>query len=541
MKKLLLMVLGVLLAASVSYAGNVDTFGIGSRATALGGAYSATADDPFAAYYNPAGLSQIKTTTVSGGLELVELKLKVRDFHVENAEDPNLKDRSYITDNITLLFVPHLGVAMPIGNNIGIGLAVYAPWGMTIEWESDPIKNPIAYNAYKVSLVREAMNPTVSYDMGKVSFGMGVSLGTSKIIQERKIYISRNLSEYSMVGNTAKTVVDKLFAGASKIWATSKKDALNWEDDQYKVTDTRQAALLYNTAYALSKNQEYAVYGKMFSDISAKGIYTVDQVGNYYQTRYGDRTAVDQGQNLEIDIQDDFNYAINVGIMYNPNDRVTLGLTYRSLTDTTYEGDAKQDGKKVSDAELKYDHPNQVQGGIRYQANNDFSMEFDMVWTNWSINRTQVLNLKTPIYIRIFDPDDPAAPMFNKPVFEAVNERDWSDTMQIRFGAEYQLNKMIVLRGSYFYDPSPIPDDTLDFSWPDGDKKIYALGAGFNFGKITIDTVLQYAAAEQPRVIGGESPNLNHSYDITELYDRAVFVKARGHIWGLGMTFSYAF
>jgi len=58
--KLAVLVVVSTFCASFSYAAAVDTFGIGSKATALGGAFSAYADDPFATYYNPAGLTQIQ-------------------------------------------------------------------------------------------------------------------------------------------------------------------------------------------------------------------------------------------------------------------------------------------------------------------------------------------------------------------------------------------------------------------------------------------------------------------------------------------------
>ncbi|WP_456484976.1 hypothetical protein [Desulfurobacterium sp.] len=52
MRKLLLFLSCFFAVSSAAYGGNVDTFGIGSAETALGGAYSATADDPYAVYYN---------------------------------------------------------------------------------------------------------------------------------------------------------------------------------------------------------------------------------------------------------------------------------------------------------------------------------------------------------------------------------------------------------------------------------------------------------------------------------------------------------
>ncbi|MGC8502800.1 MAG: OmpP1/FadL family transporter, partial [Desulfurella sp.] len=80
MKKLskvaLLASLGLLLSVK-AFAGNVDTYGIGAKATSLGGAYAAWANDPFALYYNPAGLAQINKPEVTLGFENVKPFLTV--------------------------------------------------------------------------------------------------------------------------------------------------------------------------------------------------------------------------------------------------------------------------------------------------------------------------------------------------------------------------------------------------------------------------------------------------------------------------------
>jgi len=78
----------ILLAASVGYAGNVDTYGIGSKATALGGAFSATADDLYAIYYNPAGLTQIEKRVFSVGVNMIDPTIEISNYRVSNTDDP---------------------------------------------------------------------------------------------------------------------------------------------------------------------------------------------------------------------------------------------------------------------------------------------------------------------------------------------------------------------------------------------------------------------------------------------------------------------
>ncbi len=73
----LLTLCGALLCATSARANPVDAFGLGARATALGSAYSAVADDTAAAYYNPAGLARSTDLRVDLGYQLARPVLKV--------------------------------------------------------------------------------------------------------------------------------------------------------------------------------------------------------------------------------------------------------------------------------------------------------------------------------------------------------------------------------------------------------------------------------------------------------------------------------
>jgi hypothetical protein len=82
------------------FAGGFDNLGFGARPVALGGAFVSIADDPSAVFYNPAGLSQIRSLSISS--------MYSRLF-------PSVQD-----DNLNLLT---LSGAMPIGiiGTFGVG------------------------------------------------------------------------------------------------------------------------------------------------------------------------------------------------------------------------------------------------------------------------------------------------------------------------------------------------------------------------------------------------------------------------------------
>ena len=317
MKKFLLLVFSMLFFyASNSFAGNVDTYGIGSKAASLGGAFSAYADDPYAAYYNPAGLTQIHSATLSSGVMAINPNLKAKEFQVPdlNIGPANIHDESPI------LFAPHFGFAMPINEKLAAGVAVYAPFGLMLEWEKDPAKNPGAYNCYQAGIAREVATPTLAYQVSdQWSFGLGVSLG--KAVNEVKV-------------------------------------------------------------------QSFDLY--------ALGAAALG-------------TPITAAEKIEMD--DNFNYSFNVGAMYKPAQTVSVGLTYRSKTDVSYEGDLEFTGLDDTEkaglngllkmgsggamtglSKYKFDvsmdnmeFPDQIEGGVRYHPIDSISMEMDMVWTHWSM------------------------------------------------------------------------------------------------------------------------------------------------------------
>ena len=455
MKKSFLCFLLIIFCAANAFAGNVDTYGIGSKATAMGGAFTAYADDPFAVFYNPAGLTQIKTEMVSVGMMVMNPSLRANDFTVPAL---GIGPASF-SDESRYLAVPHLGFATPIDDDVWFGVALYAPFGMKLEWNGDPARNPGAYNCYKAGITREVVTPTIAYQLDdQWSFGLGVSFGRA--------------NDYAKL---------RSFGLA-----------------QYGITATE-----------------------------------------------------------DVDMDDNFNYSFNVGVMYKPNDAVSVGLTYRSRTDADYKGHLELNNLSATDKATlnallnaasggampgltryrfdvsmdSIDFPDQLQIGVRYHPTDRVSLEADMVWTNWSIVENETLNINDPELQQALAILEGQA----TPVTQLVSPRNWRDTRQIKLGIEWKATDLITLRGGYFYDPTPIPDNTFDVIWADADKKAYSVGFGLNLAPWTIDGVIQYTQVEQDRIIGGESVNLNNTFN------SPVMVSANGDIWGFGLTANYTF
>ncbi|MCP4114387.1 MAG: long-chain fatty acid transporter [Desulfobacteraceae bacterium] len=183
MKKLVLLLTVVLLAASESHAGLVQTFGVGANATSQGEAVAAHANDPFAVYYNPAGLTLIKKPVVTTGVMVYDAKVEITDFKLTSSKYPgqnfNTGPKDFESDCDPIIN-PTMGFAMPINDKWSFGIAAYAPYGLHLQWDKDYTKNPAALYAWESKFVRTVVTPAFGYKISdKLAVGVGVSLGKS--------------------------------------------------------------------------------------------------------------------------------------------------------------------------------------------------------------------------------------------------------------------------------------------------------------------------------------------------------------------------
>jgi len=490
MKKWLVSLAVIHVLAGGAFAASVDTFGIGAKATSLGGAVSASSDDVFSVYYNPAGLSQVKRTQISAALQMADPALTFHDFTVLDGDGNAAAGPAEIKDKSDSLFIPFLGYAQPITDNISFGIAGLIPYGLDIEWSKNPAENPGANNWFHSYYIRETVNPTVSYKISDAwSVGVGASIGKSKSGAEKIMNYPTAPSDF--LGTPA--IMDT--------FSVANRDTIATNTYTQVFNATGDAA-----AAAAAANR-------------AGTAYTVLALSHAYD-----------GSTLELELEDSFNYSFNAGVQYRPSDSMALGLTYRGRAKAEFKGDVIINGDTVTTANMRYDHPEQIQAGIMVKPNPAVTLEADVVWTNWSHNEYQMTYFDEPL-LGLLDSE--------------YLERNWKNTNQVRLGAEWKVNQMLALRCGYFYDPSPVPDDTFDIMWPDADRKTYSIGAGFDFGNWVIDTSVQFAYAESKRIIGGETDNLNESYDPNPLPgygdEYRVETSADGYLMGYGVTVTYKF
>ena len=125
----LLGVLALLLAAPAFPAG-FGFFEQGAKATAMGGAFAAVADDPSALFYNPSGIGFQDHFEIMAGS--TPTTFTHSEFHGSN---PFPGEGVTGTYHKTWFFPSQLYIVAPITSNVKFGFAAYSPFGLSSRWK----------------------------------------------------------------------------------------------------------------------------------------------------------------------------------------------------------------------------------------------------------------------------------------------------------------------------------------------------------------------------------------------------------------------
>ena len=547
------------LLSGVVWAGNVDTYGIGAKATALGGAFAARADDFSAMYYNPAGIAQLDKPQISIGSSFVNAAVASK---VSYENDYDKREGKYVKDDTQLLVYPHGGVVYPFelfGKKAAFGVATYVPYGLWLRWEPDPKVNVGAYNTYE-SWYYRVVNaaPTFAIQLtDKLYLGFGLAFGNSHSGVKRRIYQSpRTMATaggFSGLSNWFGNTPFFQMPGTSKYLSTTSAAFLMFSQDPQLQALAAAKGIDLQKVYAGDPAAVQGFLGLVGGLASTNPQFAESLV----KVQASPMIANLKNGKMKTSAVDDFNWSWNAGLIYKIRPNLQIGLTYRGLTKTrfwvrthVYDGN----GNRVDSVKghTWVDHPDQIQGGIYWRPLDKLHLEFDVTWTNWSRIDHYKVEWNHPLLYDYFynglveqgmSPE--VADQFARNAIGSKEnfKRHWRNTVQYRVGAEYDLFDWLSLRAGYYYDPTPIPEHTTDVTWPDADKHTFAFGTGLKLldGKLLVDTTYQLTKTDGKRHIGvGDSVNLDDSYGSEDEHPEASMT-GHGYVHNITVTFTYVF
>ena len=169
------------LSAAPAYPAGFSIFAQGAKASGMGLAFTAVADDPSAVFYNPAGLGWQKHFSAQMGGSLLS---KV-DGEFEGANPFPGTSFGVEEQHKTSFFLPTFYAVMPLTSTVNFGLGVFAPYGLGFRW-ADAEQFSGRFIAQNAVIQSSDLNPVLSLQVSPtLSIAAGADYRLSKVTLER--------------------------------------------------------------------------------------------------------------------------------------------------------------------------------------------------------------------------------------------------------------------------------------------------------------------------------------------------------------------
>lgn len=194
-------------------------------------------------------------------------------------------------------------------------------------------------------------------------------------------------------------------------------------------------------------------------------------------------------------------YGATIGVLVKPSEMFSIGATFRSSYKVKFSGDSSVSNMSAlaglpgplfgapipneSDMKGEVTWPMWLAGGVAFRPIENLTLTADAQYTNWK--KIDVITFEfTDTYWQLIT----ASSGKNKMAMH------WRNATQVRFGAEYRINT-VAIRGGYYFDPSPAPDETMNVLVPNYDFNAVVVGFGFSLNGLRIDFSLEYLAGKE--------------------------------------------
>jgi long-chain fatty acid transport protein len=343
-----------------------------AAATARGEAFVATADNPSAIFYNPAGITQLPGVNAKIGIfgPILDVSYK--------SPAGSTHDTSKVLHIVPEAYFTYTPESLPLS----FGLGLYAPYGLGLEWPQDTGFRTIALKSEMSYL---SVNPVIAWRiMTNLSIAAGPTFNWSKI---------------------------ELQQGVTPI-----------------------------------PNND-------LTDLKGEGVA----------------------------------YGFNLGLLWQPHPKVSLGLSYRSRTQMEYNGSTEVSFANPTpgfplkmDATASLPFPQNIVGGISYRPTPKWNFEVDVDWTDWSQLKTINVQQAIPTSIPL----------------------NWNSSFYYAFGATRYLGRGWHVSGGYIYNENSVPDQTYNPLISDQNRNFFSAGFGYQGRHFDFDLAYQFGYGPSRTVTG---------------------------------------
>lgn len=421
----------VMVVAGSAFAAGFNIYEASARATAMGCAFTATADDGSALFYNAAGLSFQDGSRMDLGIIPVGPKF-------EFAQAAEFGDA---TGEAVDKYYPVPGAFYANNNGkMAFGVGMYAPFGLGVEWADGDTWIGRQAN-YDVAIQTVYITPAVSFMVGE---GLAVAVGAD--IASQHIELER----MTLDPTTGNNAIDANIEGRSDLNITPSFGVMYRPDEK----------LSLGAMFHWEKTMKYSG---------------------------GDMTLT------------------NVGAANTPANTFASTLLY------SLGGDPNTLETEI-DSELNL--PWILSLGLSYRLSEQLRAEVNYVRFGWGSFKELALDAEID-------------------ALDQAIHFDYEDSWQIRFGAEYAVNEKLDLMGGYAHDKTPQPLAAVSPILPDSDRNDYSLGARYKMGNM--DVTVSWMT-----VIGTARTNIEDGQPVrnSETYPVGTY-KSVANLYALGFGYHF--
>lgn len=202
--------------------------------------------------------------------------------------------------------------------------------------------------------------------------------------------------------------------------------------------------------------------------------------------------APDPATDIDLRLKgDDIGYGWNVGLHYKMDETTRFGLHYRSRVKLSLSGIATATSPLASDSTeglVDLTLPDMLMFGVSKQLNPKLNVEIGAIHTGWDSYDSITINfgkrLLGALPIRSFTP------------------KNWSSVWRYQLGFEYAYSPEWTWRVGYTYDQEPMPDSTIDYQAPSGDRQLFSVGFGYAKNNWALDFAYSRLLSDERDIVG---------------------------------------